>query len=432
MIASDPFVYVSKTGKSAVNILSGTSLTLNDKEYNAINQLQNGKRISIDSTVISLLSKKLVQLKTSEQETSINSRIKHYLSSIGSLCIMPTEKCNFRCTYCYEKFLKGKMSDTITNSVIKFLSKNLKKFETYNLGFFGGEPLLHPDLILLISQHYRQLQAQYGVGGTIGITTNGYQLNSDILKNLESIKIDIYHISIDGPKKIHDSQRKLANGRGTYDKILENIELILNTTKSNIIFRINYSAKENTKNETIKWLESEILTKFEKFKKRIQYSVVSVWDATTQAVEGICIKDLQTFQSYHQIQKTISKYLGYDNSLDWILDEIRSIGSLSCYAGKPNHYIIGSDGKIYKCTVAFDLSENNIGRIQKNGDLEIDSIKENLWVKNNSLTDTKCRGCGFAHNCMGINCPLTRIQSGKPPCPTEKKYLEEYLSEKIG
>ncbi|WP_297992216.1 hypothetical protein [Anoxybacillus sp.] len=48
------------------------------------------------------------------------------------LIFLVTEQCNFRCTYCYENFEKGKMSDDVIEGVIKYVEKkrdSTKKFE---------------------------------------------------------------------------------------------------------------------------------------------------------------------------------------------------------------------------------------------------------------------------------------------------------------
>lgn len=56
------------------------------------------------------------------------------------LIILPTEKCNFCCKYCYETFEKGKMSSETQDSLIKFVRKNIMKFSSMEVQWFGGEP----------------------------------------------------------------------------------------------------------------------------------------------------------------------------------------------------------------------------------------------------------------------------------------------------
>ncbi len=39
---------------------------------------------------------------------------------IQQLIILPTEKCNFRCTYCYEDFMIGAMKEPVQRGIERF------------------------------------------------------------------------------------------------------------------------------------------------------------------------------------------------------------------------------------------------------------------------------------------------------------------------
>lgn len=56
--------------------------------------------------------------------------------------ILPTEKCNFRCLYCYEDFKIGKMSLEVQDDIIEFVKRNVSDFTGVDIRWFGGEPLL--------------------------------------------------------------------------------------------------------------------------------------------------------------------------------------------------------------------------------------------------------------------------------------------------
>ena len=58
-----------------------------------------------------------------------------------SLVIMPTEKCNFKCKYCYETFRKGKMSPAVQDAIINYVKKNIRNHTELAVIWFGGEPL---------------------------------------------------------------------------------------------------------------------------------------------------------------------------------------------------------------------------------------------------------------------------------------------------
>jgi radical SAM protein with 4Fe4S-binding SPASM domain len=126
------------------------------------------------------------------------------------------EKCNLRCKMCYEWGETGAYKNNheqavLSFEVIKEIIEDCSLFKPH-YDFFGGEPLLHPniwDIISLIKTS----------GSTFQIPTNG----TLIKKNAELIVMnqpDLLWISLDGPEQINDQQR----GIGVYKKVLEGID----------------------------------------------------------------------------------------------------------------------------------------------------------------------------------------------------------------
>ena len=66
---------------------------------------------------------------------------------------------------------------------------------------------------------------------------------------------------------------------------------------------------------------------------------------------------------------------------------MKPFGSV-CYAANPHSFVIGSDGTIYKCTVAFEDPKNHLGRLAEDGEMHIDDQKFALWVSNGEETDS--------------------------------------------
>lgn len=342
---------------------------------------------------------------------------------------MPTEKCNFRCSYCYETFLKGRMSEAVVESIVRYLHKTVPRVPNLFLAWFGGEPLLHPPIIHRISSVYRDLQKRHGHNGSISITTNGYRLNDEVLDRLGSIDVNVYQVSLDGPKAVHDSQRLTSTGLGTYDTILENIERVLRKTRSDILLRMNIdSTRPEVATLMQAWLRDEVFPRFADFGSRVKYHVVSIWDASTKSIEGICLKEVHRFQTWMEVKRSLLAQEKTTPS-EYLASLVSKPGKMACYAGKPNSVVIGADGRLYKCTVAFDLPENQIGFIRPDGELEIDPEREKQWTGQNFLTDPVCGSCAFSKSCQGISCGLTRIQTGQRPCPTEKRFHQLILEE---
>ena len=67
--------------------------------------------------------------------------------------MLPTEQCNFRCTYCYEKFIGKFFSKENINSIKMLISKRASELKQLRIGWFGGEPLLAKKIVYEISEH---------------------------------------------------------------------------------------------------------------------------------------------------------------------------------------------------------------------------------------------------------------------------------------
>ncbi|RSU11333.1 hypothetical protein CBF28_12175 [Vagococcus carniphilus] len=94
----------------------------------------------------------------------------------------------------------------------------------------------------------------------------------------------------------------------------------------------------------------------------------------------------------------------------------------TCYASKSNSFTIGSDGKIYKCTVALYEDINDIGTLREDGSMEINQSKHQKWIS--SKLDDKCHDCSLLSSCLNSQCPLNRITK-KETCLVSKVKIME-------
>src|SRR5262245_42520947 len=112
------------------------------------------------------------------------------------LILLPTEKCNFRCTYCYEDFALGRMSSGVVRGVKELLSTRAPGLDELTLAWFGGEPLLALDIVEDVQAHARRLaEAHPRLRVSGNITTNGWKLTPDVFARLLSLGIAEYQIS---------------------------------------------------------------------------------------------------------------------------------------------------------------------------------------------------------------------------------------------
>ena len=149
-----------------------------------------------------------------------NIYLKNVNSNILHLVILPTERCNFRCRYCYESFTRGKMSDTTISEIIKYVRINISKYSGLKVSWFGGEPSLEIDTICAMSKEFIKICKTAKRKYWANITSNGYLINLDNFIKLYQANVLNYQITIDGIEETHDQQRVLANGGKSFQKII--------------------------------------------------------------------------------------------------------------------------------------------------------------------------------------------------------------------
>lgn len=156
---------------------------------------------------------------------NIESKLAPFMSNRRQeLIILPTEKCNFRCTYCYEDYTIGRMSDDTIGGVKAFLDRRTPELDELYLSWFGGEPLVAKDIVFDISDHASALaKAHSGLRYRGSMTTNAYFLTPSTLSQLTAVEVLDYQITLDGPREMHNCSRLRADGKGTFDRIWENL-----------------------------------------------------------------------------------------------------------------------------------------------------------------------------------------------------------------
>src|ERR1700756_1217746 len=113
--------------------------------------------------------------------------------------IIPMRRCNLACTYCneYDDFSKPVPVEEMYRRLDR-----LAELGTTIITISGGEPLLHPDLDLLIARIRSH-------GMIAGMITNGYLLVADRIQRLNRAGLEWLQISIDNVNPDEVSKKSL-------------------------------------------------------------------------------------------------------------------------------------------------------------------------------------------------------------------------------
>ena len=123
------------------------------------------------------------------------------------------------------------MSFETAKDSIRMLLENAPNESSFNLVFFGGEPLGNLPLIQQVVEYAEDYFRQLGKAVDFTMTTNGTLLNEKTISFLHKHRFGL-SVSMDGPQAIHDKNRLTVGGQGTYEVVARNVRLLLENFRS--------------------------------------------------------------------------------------------------------------------------------------------------------------------------------------------------------
>lgn len=389
-------------GGLAYNALSGGFAKLNIKNYEYLrNIIADPDKEVTDEEYKKIFSEAvrgryLISHDSDETEIlKLRSNLSRFSGDHFHLTIMPTLACNFRCTYCYENFSDEKMTNEMQDALLKWADEKVKRSKLFTVAWFGGEPLLAWNVIKGLSLNFQELCNKYEVKFRSSISTNGYLMTSDKVKEFCSMGIKNIQVTIDGPKEIHDVKRKLFPSNGsTYSVIIENLMTLIRFNGDiSISLRVNF---DKLNYEHIPRLLDEIPGEI---KKRVEIYFRAVFPAPEkwgEKKEAIDNKDLHKIDKndivplFQEAQKR-----GFILSLNHLTLKLGY-----CEADFINHFVVDPNGGLHKCTVSF-TPEKKIGQIMPDGKAEINTNLLAKWMSKDPFNDDPCRSCKILPLCFG-------------------------------
>lgn len=130
-----------------------------------------------------------------------------------------TYQCNFACSYCYEADASNLCKNVLTHDMVDRIY-HLHQNHLNRITFYGGEPFLLKNKEIVKYIISKEPKAIYSA------TTNGYYLE-EYFDLLQPLKFKTIMVTLDGPQEIHDRNRILKNGKGTFEKVMRGIKLYL-------------------------------------------------------------------------------------------------------------------------------------------------------------------------------------------------------------
>mgnify|MGYP000913087718 CR=1 FL=1 len=283
---------------------------------------------------------------------------------------------------------------------LDFLYKHSIDSSDINIAFYGGEPLLELELIkkvvFLAEKRFSGKTIRYNM------TTNGSLLTKESLDFIQRYHISLM-ISLDGPKEIHDKNRKFVNNEGTFNIIMKNIRFMKKHYPE--LFRsltINMVLDPSTNFEVISSLPEQYP---ELANLIIRAGIANDYDSTTKNIHNehftanyfydqfLEYLTIEHFISNPFLNNVLSNQINSENELvqklfnESKMSEVSSPGG-PCIPGY-HKFFVDAKGKIYICEKVCESNAMHMGDIFQGLDLK----KVNSLLNVSNLTANQCLNC---------------------------------------
>jgi uncharacterized protein len=345
---------------------------------------------------------------------------------LEKLVLNVSNACNLACRYCYAQGgsygqERSFMDKKVAIRTIDYFYSTFSRIN--NVQFFGGEPLLNPEIIQSVCAYVHEKKGISRLPA-FGIVTNGTIMSPEILELLSSYDVHVT-ISIDGPKMIHDYLR----GKGTFTRIAETIEDLRNNG-----IRIgvectftNYHLEEGF----------DVSDLMEFFYRHFGLHVIHIPFVAVPSNNGLHISKDKLIRSYSKAVESALNSLGRE---DYILDSftLRLLEALVrkekievyCPAGIST-LTVSSKGDIYPCFMFLGNEEFLIGNVFEDGipAARLSRISNALKAAS-KWNDCECRNCWsrtLCFGCLGSDYIVSGSIRNKFQCDFNRKIIESLL-----
>jgi len=417
-------VFVDKDPKGFIyNLLSNELFSF---KHELFNYLKNSEGTVDESTLKPELINSLYNSNIILDETENEINMLHYDyhkdkydDSFISLVIYATLKCNFNCHYCYEKHKNTSMSDEKFDILKQFLIKESATRKFIATRWSGGEPLLVWKKIYNTSLEIIDACKKNNCNYISSIVCNGYLLTETILDEMLSVHINSIQITLDGNPENHNRVRFLKDGTGTFDRILQSIEMASKRMK--VILRLNID-----KNNIHQFDELfEILSKSKINKSNVRIFCKPVVCTIARIPEN----PLFSHEEFYSVEKKLIESATKNDliySFHWGVKSRKT----RCVYHTLTGFLADPELNLFRCPIYIggDL-EHKVGHIDNQG-LHITNREEYLKTLSYSPFDLQeCKECKVLPICNG-KCPVLWEISGRKKeegCIPDKYSFEKKL-----
>ena len=328
-------------------------------------------------------------------------------SQVLSLTIAPTMACNMRCPYCYENKNNKTMSKETREKLVEFVRAHFEaqpELKLMSVTWYGGEPLLQKETIYELSDAFIAICEEHNTNYNAMIITNGALLDKETAWKLyDRCKVRKAQITIDGMPDLHNSRRIFADGTGSFDLIIKNID----ECRSFLPIHIRMNIDKSNVAEAEKFLDFATTQKKWCGNPNIYLAAVDSYTESCAHTASMCLGRPEFAEVKRHFQE-----MNYAINPDNVRGEFfpRRIW-LHCGAEWQYNYVIDPEGYYCTCWMLIGDEAYRCGHIEKPFAVTTEYYK---WLS--SEIPEKCNHCEYLPMCAGGCGYFRMIRDGEPNC----------------
>lgn len=270
--------------------------------------------------------------------------------------------CNFACIYCYEEGQTERnfiMTDELLQKTIDWykltiIQNNYKKLK---ITFFGGEPLIHKNIIKKFLTAIKDFAILNSIELKIAIITNGFLLEQNIVNFLNDCGLEEIQITLDGVGSIHDKRRPLRTGGPTFDRIIKNIQS-LDKFNGRFLFRISFD-KNNVMHvkELLKYIKNI------KIKNNYEIYLAPIHQTITQNNSPCSFCSKNTTEDIKELLPLYKDLYSFMKKLNLAIPKYISNGP--CMTISKDTVLVDPCGNLFKCVEMIGFENLIIGNVNE-------------------------------------------------------------------
>ncbi|MFN0126729.1 MAG: radical SAM protein [Verrucomicrobiales bacterium] len=346
---------------------------------------------------------------------------------LRALSLAVAQKCNLGCTYCYAQ--QGSFGGKATNMRMEIAEASVDRLfegidhgDKVTLAFMGGEPLVNRTTLHAATRHAAQLATSRRVKAGFTLTTNATLLHQEDIDLFQEYHFTIT-VSIDGLQASHDRLRPFASGKGSFERVRENVGRLLATPDRS--FRVLARVTVTPENLDLPEIMAGLLELgFDGIMFSPMLSAPSGMEEMKSADLDRFLKQLIECGERFRCELREGSIMPFSNVIE-TLQRIhrRTRDQYPCGAGGA-YMAASADGDLYACHRFVNDERGRMGSVSQGVDFE----RQAEWLSERHLQNQlPCSTCWARHLCSG-SCHYEVINRGRPACDYIRGWLDYCLS----